>query len=82
MIKINNIILKKTFLKRYLKKFERRKNYLFLNFKKESERKSERGVKKDLNNNNDRDELSDLIKRVEVIKKIEVEGEVPARPVI
>jgi hypothetical protein len=35
-----------------------------------------------LSNNDDRDELSDLIKRVEIIKEIEVEGEVPARPVI
>ena len=35
-----------------------------------------------MSNNDNRDELSDLIKRVEVIKEIEVESEVPARPVI
>ena len=82
MIEINSIILKETFLKRRLKRFKRRRNYLFLNFKKEDEEKGERGVKEDFNNNDDRDELSDLIKRVEVIKEIKVEGEVPARPVI
>jgi len=78
LIKINNIILKKTFLKRYLKKFERRKNYLFLNFKKESERKSERRIKKKLSNNDSRDKLNDLIKEVEVIKGIKIKDEVSA----
>jgi hypothetical protein len=78
LIEINSIVLKGIFLKRRLKRFERRRSYLFLNSKKESEGEGERGVKEDLSNNDDRDELSDLIKRVEVIKRIEVEGEVPA----
>ena len=69
MIEINSIILKETFLKRRLKRFKQRKDYLFLNFKEESERKSEKRVKKDLNNNNNWDELNDLIEEVEVIKK-------------
>jgi hypothetical protein len=35
-----------------------------------------------LSSNDDRDELNDLVKGVEVTEEIEVEGEVPARPVI
>ena len=35
-----------------------------------------------MSSNDDRDELSDLVKGVEVIKEMEVEGEVLARPVI
>ena len=81
-MEINSTVLKGTFLKRRLKRFERRKSYLFLDSEKEGEREGERGVKEDLSNNDDRDELSDLIKGVEVIKEIEVKGEVPARPVI
>jgi hypothetical protein len=82
LIEIDGTVLKGTFLKRRLKRFERRRGYLFPDFKEEGERKGERGVKEDLNNNDDRDELSDLVKGVEVIKGMEVEGEVPARPVI
>ena len=82
MIEINNTILKETFLKRRLKRFKRRRDYLFLNSKEESKREGEKRVKEDLSSNDDRDELSDLIKRVEVIKEIKVEGEVPARLVI
>jgi hypothetical protein len=81
-MEINGIILKERFLKRRLKRFKRRRSYLFLNSEEESEGEGERGVKEDLSNNDDRDKLSDLIKRVEVIKGIEVEGEVPARLVI
>jgi len=82
LIEINSTILKGTFLKRRLKRFERRRSYLFLDSEEESEGEGERGVKEDLSSNDDRDELSDLVKGVEVIKEIEVEGEVPARPVI
>ena len=82
MIEINSTVLKRTFLKRRLKRFKRRRGYLFLDSKEKSERKGEKGVKEDLSNNDDRDELSDLVKGVEVIKEMEVEGEVPARPVI
>ena len=82
MIEINSIVLKRIFLKRRLKRFKRRRSYLFPDFKEESERESERGVKEDLNNNDNRDKLSDLIKEVEVIKEIEVESEVSARLII
>ena len=82
MIEINSTVLKRTFLKRRLKRFKQRRSYLFSDSEEESERKGERGVKEDLNNNDDRDELSDLIKGVEVMEEIEVKGEVPARPVI
>ena len=82
MIEINSTILKGTFLKRRLKRFERRRSYLFLDSEEESEGEGERGVKEDLSSNDDRDELSDLVKGVEVIKEIEVEDEVSARPVI
>jgi hypothetical protein len=81
-MEIDGTVLKGTFLKRRLKRFERRGGHLFPDFKKEGEREDERGVEEDLSSNDDRDELSDLIKRVEVIKGIEVEGEMPARPVI
>ena len=81
-MEINSTVLKGTFLERRLKKFERRRGYLFLDSKEESEGESKRRVKEDLSNNDDRDELSDLVEGVEVIKEIEVEGEVPARPVI
>ena len=82
MIEINSTILKGTFLKRRLKRFERRRGYLFLDSEEEGEGEGERGVEEDLSSNDDRDELSDLVKGVEVIKGIEVEGEMPARPVI
>ena len=82
MIEINSIVLKRIFLKRRLKRFKRRRSYLFLNFKKKSKKESERRVKEDLNNNNNRDELSDLIKEVEVIKGIKVEDEVSTRFII
>ena len=82
MIEINSIVLKRIFLKRRLKRFKRRRSYLFLNFKEESKEEGERGVKEDLNNNDNRDKLSDLIKEVEVIKEIEVESEVSARLII
>jgi hypothetical protein len=82
LIEINGTVLKRTFLKRRLKRFERRRGYLFSDSKKEGKREGERRVKEDLNSNDDRDELSDLIKGVEVIERMEVEGEVPARPVI
>ena len=74
MIEIDSTVLKGTFLRRRLKRFKRRKDYLFLNSKKVSEKEGERGVEEDLNNNDDRKKLSDLIKRVEVIKEIKVEG--------
>ena len=51
-MEINGTVLKRTFLKRRLKRFERRRSYLFLDFKKESKREGERGVKEDLSNNN------------------------------
>jgi hypothetical protein len=73
LIEINSTVLKGTFLRRRLKRFKQRRDYLFLNSKEESEREGERGVEEDLNNNDDRNELSDLIKRVEVIKEIKVE---------
>jgi hypothetical protein len=82
LIEIDGTALKGTFSKRRLKRFKRRRSYLFPDSEEEGEGEGERGVKEDLSNNDDRDELSDLIKRVEVIKEIEVEGEVPARPVI
>ena len=82
LIEINGIVLKETFLKRRLKKFKRRRSYLFLNFKKENKRESERRVEEDLSNNDSRDELNDLIKEVKVIKRIKVKGEVPARLII
>jgi hypothetical protein len=82
LIEINGIVLKETFLKRRLKKFKRRRSYLFLNFKKENKRESERRVEEDLSSNNSRDELNDLIKEVKVIKRIKVKGEVPARLII
>ena len=69
LIEINGIVLKETFLKKRLKKFKRRRSYLFLNFKKENKRESERRVEEDLSNNDSRDELNDLIEEVEVIKK-------------
>jgi hypothetical protein len=81
-MEIDNTILKETFLKRRLKRFKRRRDYLFLNSKEESKREGEKRVEEYLNSNDDRDELSDLVKRVEVIKEIKVEGEVPARLVI
>jgi len=81
-MEINGTVLKRTFLKRRLKRFKRRRGYLFLDFKEEGKREGERGVKEDLSSNDDRDELSDLVKGVEVIKEMEVEGEVLARPVI
>jgi len=82
LIEINGIVLKETFLKKRLKKFKRRRSYLFLNFKKENKRESERRVEEDLSNNDSRDELNDLIKEVKVIKRIKVKGEVPARLII
>ena len=81
-MEINSTVLKGTFLERRLKKFERRRGYLFLDSKEESEGESKRRVKEDLSNNDDWDKLSDLIKRVEVIKGIEVKGEVLIKPVI
>jgi hypothetical protein len=81
-MEINGTILKGTFSERRLKRFERRKGYLFSDSKEEGEREGEKGVEEDLNSNDDRDELSDLVKGVEVTEKMEVEGEVPARPVI
>ena len=81
-MEINGTVLKRTFLKRRLKRFERRRSYLFLDSEEESEGEGERGVKEDLSSNDDRDELGDLVKGVEVIEEMEVEGEVPARPVI
>jgi len=82
LIEINGIVLKETFLKKRLKKFKRRRSYLFLNFKKENKRESERRVEEDLSSNNSRDELNDLVKEVKVIKRIKVKGEVPARLII
>ena len=82
MIEINNTILKGTFLKRRLKRFKRRRDYLFSDSEKEDKRKGEKGVKEDLSNNDDRDELGDLVKKVKVIKKIKVEGEILARLII
>ena len=82
LIEINSIVLKRIFLKRRLKRFKRRRSYLFLNFKKENKRESERRVEEDLSNNDSRDELNDLIKEVKVIKRIKVKGEVPARLII
>ena len=76
MIEINSTVLKRTFLKRRLKRFERRRGYLFLDSEEEGEGEGERGIEEDLSNNNNRDRLSDLIKRVEVIKGIKVKGEV------
>ena len=81
-MEIDGTVLKETFLERRLKRFERRRGYLFLDSEEEGEGEGERGVEEDLSSNDDRDELSDLVKGVEVIKEIEVEGEVPARPVI
>ena len=81
-MEIDGTVLKETFLERRLKRFERRRGYLFLDSEEEGEREGEKGVKKDLSSNDDRDELSDLIKGVEVTEEIEVKGEVPARPVI
>ena len=82
MIEINSTILKRIFLKRRLKRFKRRRDYLFLDFKEESEGEGERRVKEDLSSNDNWDELSDLIRKVEVIEKIKVKGEVPARFII
>jgi hypothetical protein len=74
LIEINSTVLKGTFLRRRLKRFKRRRDYLFLNSKEKSEGEGERGVEEDLNSNDDRNKLSDLIKGVEVIKEIKVEG--------
>ena len=78
MIEINGIVLKEIFLKRRLKRFKRRKDYLFLNFKEENKREDERRVKEDLNNNNNWNKLNNLIKEVEVIKGIKVKNKVSA----
>jgi hypothetical protein len=51
---------------------------LFLDFKEEGKEEDKREVKKDLSNNNGRDELSNLIKEVEFIKGIKVKGKVLA----
>ena len=81
-MEMDGTVLKGTFLRRRLKRFKRRRGYLFPDSEEEDEGEGERGVEEDLSNNDDRDELSDLIKGVEVIKEIEVEDEVSARPVI
>ena len=81
-MEIDGTVLKETFPERRLKRFERRGGYLFLDSEEEGEREGERGVEEDLSSNDDRDELGDLIEGVEVTEGMEVEGEVPARPVI
>jgi hypothetical protein len=81
-MEIDGTVLKRTFPRRRLKRFERHRGYLFPDSEEEGEEEGERGVEEDLNSNDDRDELSDLVGRVEVIEGMEVEGEVPARPVI
>jgi hypothetical protein len=51
---------------------------LFLDFKKEDKEEDKREVKRDLNSNNSRDKLSNLIKEVEFIKGIKTKGKVLA----
>jgi len=82
LMEIDGTVLKGTFPGRRLKRFEQRRGYLFPDSEEEGKGEGERGVKEDLSSNDDRDELSDLIKGVEVTEGMEVEGEVPARPVI
>jgi hypothetical protein len=55
---------------------------LFLDSKKEGREEGKEEVKEGLSSNNSRDELGDLVREVELIEGIKVEGEVLARPVI
>jgi hypothetical protein len=81
-MEIDGTILKGTFPRRRLKRFKQRRGYLFLDSKEEDREEGKGEVKKGLSSNNSRDELGDLVKEVELIEGIEVEGEVLARPVI
>jgi len=82
LMEIDGTVLKGTFPGRRLKRFERRGGYLFPDSEEEGEGEGERGVEEDLSSNDDRNELGDLVGGVEVTEGMEVEGEVPARPVI
>ena len=81
-MEMDGTVLKGTFLRRRLKRFKRRRGYLFPDSEEEDEGEGERGVEEDLSSNDDRNELGDLVGGVEVIEGMEVKGEVPARPVI
>jgi hypothetical protein len=81
-MEIDGTILKETFPRRRLKRFKQRRGYLFLDSKKEGREEGKEEVKEGLSSNNSRDELGDLVREVELIEGIKVEGEVLARPVI
>jgi hypothetical protein len=77
-MEIDGTVLKGTFPRRRLKRFKQCRDYLFLDSKKEDREEGKEEVKEGLSSNNGRDELSDLVKEVELIEGIEVEGEVLA----
>jgi hypothetical protein len=81
-MEINSIVLKETFPKRRLKRFEQRRGYLFLDSKEEGGEEGKGEVKEGLSGNNGQDELSDLVGEVKLIEGIEVKGKVLARLII
>ena len=81
-MEIDGTILKGIFPRRRLKRFKQRRGYLFLDSKEEGREEGKGEVKEGLSSNNSWDKLSDLVRKVELIKGIEVEGEVLAWPII
>jgi hypothetical protein len=77
-MEIDGTVLKRTFPRRRLKRFKQCRGYLFLDSKEEGGEEGKGEVKEGLNDNNGRDKLSNLVKEVELIEGIEVEGEVLA----
>jgi hypothetical protein len=75
---MDSTILKGIFFKRRLKRFKQYRGYLFLDSKEEGKKEGKREVKRDLSSNNSQDELGDLVKKVEFIKRIEAKGKVLA----
>jgi hypothetical protein len=76
LIEIDGTVLKGIFPRRRLKRFKQCRGYLFLDSKEEDREEGKGEVEEGLSGNNGRDELGDLVKEVELIKGIEVEGEV------